>query len=609
METLEIAQARSINVYEIIEARSKEICDRRKLAIDTADEFNREYPLFTPNHPLLSDFDWVIKNVEFLFLYDYIYRSTHGPRECYTLFKALTTKYDLEEDYNRLLCSRNDDEIHSIKNKWLDFAAHLAAFFLNMEDDEKLDYLFKKEDFVSYFFRYSEIYSEAIVQLYYIGTLRILYCERNGFRLLGDPNKLIRFINNNPKAKINPEMLLDDRFVKAIAHNVNPIEFYDQLCAISQAGAIGVQPFLEEHKKFCDHMISKIEDGIIPSLDESDIENSEKSVHFMYKIYKKQILEKIREKFKGKDIGKKTMLQELTKYVVMGLWMSRNFETDPHNLFIDIETLYEFAIAHDRDLKGFHFYEFLMNFEDADLETILEFYEKTKDIPLKSILYDDWMQEKIQMIDEINSSLWSLSELEPQTDENDGLTHYDITDLRGKILVSNTCVNAKDRKKVDELIAKVRNGKLGVIYMSLQDAEHQVVYRDEEPDGQTSIKFIFGPLDHDKVGIVNHEDAYSIGITEVAKNNLSIYKRRLYTVDELMNDTWRYNEISYMASPEPFMPIGLLAEERITAGERYVAEELGIPIYFRKDIINTVSSRSHLTQKLLEHRYRHMRQF
>lgn len=608
METLDIAQIDSMDIYEIIEVKSKEICDYGKLTIAKRDEFNENYPLFTSGHPLLRDFDWVHDNVEFLFTHSLMYRKIQGPRECYMLFKALTSKYDLEDDYNHLLCSQSGEEIRRIKYKWADFAYYLVAFFFDIQG-ENLDYLYQKEDFVSYFLRYSEIYSEAIIQLHYIGNLKILNYEHNGFKLFDDPHKLIRLIDNNPEIEIDPAMLLNDRFIKAIAHIANPIEFCDQLCAISQTRSVGVQPFLEEHKKFCDQIISKIEDGIIPTLNETDVEDSKKSVHSMYEMYKDEILEKIREKFIDEDISKKTMLQELTKYAVMGLWISRNFETDPHNLFIDIKTLYEFAIAHDRDLKGIYYYEFLMNFEDADLDTILEFYEKTKDIPLKSILYDDWMQEKIQMVDEINSSLWSLSDLEAQTDEKGELSHYDITDLRGKILVSNTCIDVNDREKVDELIKNVNDGKLGVIWISLQDAEHQVVYRDEEPNGQISIKFIFGTLDHNKVGIVNHEDAYSIGITEVDRHNLSHYKRRLYTVDELMSETWHYNEISYMASPEPFMPIGLLAEERITDGERYVAKKLGIPIYFRQNVINKVTSGNHLPQKLLKYHYNHMNQF
>jgi len=65
---------------------------------------------------------------------------------------------------------------------------------------------------------------------------------------------------------------------------------------------------------------------------------------YSFNSMEKQVVERI-FKIRGVDfLPKKNVYVELSKYMIVGMYMSRNFQTDPYNLLIDIETLYEFAV-------------------------------------------------------------------------------------------------------------------------------------------------------------------------------------------------------------------------------------------------------------------------
>lgn len=73
------------------------------------------------------------------------------------------------------------------------------------------------------------------------------------------------------------------------------------------------------------------------------------------------------------------------------MFISRNYETDPYNVLIDIETLDEFANQNNRYLRGYNIYDFLVNYESKSVFKIIEFYLKNKDLLLREMLYYDWL--------------------------------------------------------------------------------------------------------------------------------------------------------------------------------------------------------------------------
>ena len=56
--------------------------------------------------------------------------------------------------------------------------------------------------------------------------------------------------------------------------------------------------------------------------------------------------------------------------------MSKHFETDSHNLYIDIEMLYQISKDYHILLKGEVVYKFLMNYERMTVFEIIEMCKK-----------------------------------------------------------------------------------------------------------------------------------------------------------------------------------------------------------------------------------------
>lgn len=574
MDSLKKSTLEKISKY--IYSKSREVFDFTKATEEESQNFKSSFPLFISHHELLRDFDWVYKYAEFLFKNIYYYWDLHGTEEYYTLFKAITRKYDMEKDYQRFLQQDGQDKTW-LRDKWEFFAIDMIDYFCS--SNPSIDELSTKPDFIDYFFRYPEIYTPSILSRAKNRRLnKIFESERIVPYYINHSDEF--FSSQLINSEIGKKIFFDTRFIRNVARTSNILDFYEHLRIISRFSC--ELPYIDEHKRFCDEEVTKIDDGILSVL----FDEYSKAPDYISKQYytneplNYQILRRVLKIYDIKQMPKRLFFQCLSKYYLIGFFMSRHFETDPYNLLIDIDTLYQFAKKHSNELKGFYIYEFLLFFEEYDLEDILKIYESAKKLPLKEMLYDDWQQEKTFMVDDINSSLCKLENL-PLGKTCDGITYRDIDDFDSCILVTNTCIDIQSKGAVQKLLKDVLSGQRGVECLSFHDSSHKGIYRDEEEEGQTSIKFIMGPLDSKRVGIVYHRDAYSKGITEIEPYGRKAYKRKLFTAQELLNWTTSYNEITHLASGEPFLPVGVLVEETITDIEKEVADTLGVPIYFR----------------------------
>lgn len=568
------------NVSETIERIAEKEIDNHFLSKgkDCIDDDN--FPANIPHHPLLRDFEWVYDHAELLLKSIGLYDEMQGVEEYYVLFKALTKKYDVEEDYRKLLYKSQEDNSWFM-DKWLIFATLIIGAFCSYPLCGKLE-LLKKEYFVEYFLRYPKLYTPTILKNMSDEMFaKFFENERLKSYYRENPMELLT-LSNDFLSRIESSYFLDTRFIKNFSDTTNVFDFYRCLRMLSDIGIVGEQPFIDEHINFIDREVAGMSDGIFPSLQEEYEKASEyiDNESFFHYASMNETTKRILSKAGVEKMPKKEFYQHFSKYLLVGLFMSRYFETDPYNLMIDIETLYRFARSHGHGLHGYFIYEFLVNFEQYSTEDILKFYEEAKNKNLKDILYDDWMREKIFMIEDIDASLCNLSTLPEKTNEN-GVVYRDINDFDDCILVTNTCIDIRSKENVEKLLKNVMSGKRGVECLSFHNRHHQGIYRDEEPPNQTSVKFIMGPLDPRRVGIVYHKDAFSKGITEIEDYGIDYYKRRLYTAKELLKQTKTYSEITHLASGEPLMPIGLLVEEIITPEEERIAKELGVPIYFR----------------------------
>lgn len=539
-------------------------------------------PAKIPSNPLLTDYNWVYEHAEELFCNSKLYYQKYQSTDAYyTLFKALTNKYSLENDYDEMLFSN----IPALKMKWKSFAYNLIDF-LTHAFDKRLKELLNKPDVINYFLKYQEIYDINTIMLFsHEGIEKFLEHPQIAALYTNNYTNLIQLIKNNPKITISPKIILSEKIIKDMSRTHHIEEFYYNLYFIREQ--VSDQPFLDEQCKFCDEQIKNIKNGIIPCYQEEYKKSKNEISHNElnnYNYMQRQVMERIFQKNNLETLPKNYLYQELSKYMIIGMYISRNYQTDPYNLLIDIETLQEFATTENRQLQGQEIYNFLTSFEDKTINEIIDFYHQGKSLPLMDILYDDWTTEKNKFIEELNSKMYMPLDNPLITKNN--ITYYDITDIEEPILVHNTVIEIDNKKKINEMIEHIKQGTKYRICLSIQDKNHNTFYEEDHTKQKRTIKLAYGPLTPNRVGTICHTDAYSKGATEIEIDNQN-YKRRLYTMKSFMDKTTDYNELVYLINSIPFPPIGIICEDEITPEEQAIASELNIPILYRQKKTST----------------------
>ena len=541
-------------------------------------EYNDNNPAKIPNNPLLTNYDYVYEHAEELLCQSSLYYQRNQPTEAYyTLFKAITTKYPMEEDYNKILYENND----SLKWKWR-FYTNTLINFLYYSFDNRIKELLNKPDVINYILRYPKIFTiDTLTETSHMAIEVLLENQSIANYYIEDYNRLIQLIRKQPKITIPHRIILDDKIIKDMSRTPHIEEFYYKLHFIREQ--VSDQPFLDEHSKYCDEQVSQISNGILPTYQEEYKKAKDNitydSLYYVNNSMQRQVMNRIFQRSHQEILPKQYVYQELSKYMIMGMFLSRNYQTDPYNLLIDIDTLLEFSKPENILLEGQEIYEFIASFEDKTLEQIIEFYEKCKNQPLMETLYDDWNNQKDAFTEELNSSLFTLSQAPQVTKDN--ITYYDISDIEEPILVHNTSIPLDNEKRIKEMIKQIKQGHKHRICLSVQDQNHNVFYTEEQHKNTKTIKFAFGQLEKNRVGTIYHKDAYSQGINKIESENFN-YKRRLYTLKSFMEQTSNYNEINYLIDNTPFIPIGIICEDEITEQEQRIAKDLNIPILYRK---------------------------
>lgn len=559
---------------------------------------NDNDPARVPNNPLLANFDYVYEHAEQIYCRNKLtYQQYQGFEQYYTLFKALITKYPLEEDYDKYL--RGDLGLTMLEFKWKIFLTNLLDF-MNHAFDERLEQFLNKQDVIEYFLKYRILFDADTMSIFgALGMSNVLQYDHIARHYVEDHRRMINLIRKHPHIVIPTKLMLDKKLIKSMARTHHLETFYYQLSFICEQ--VSESAYLEEHKKFCDEQIEGIEDGILPCYKEVYSKSKKmislENIPRCHNALEQQVIVRIFTRMNVDKLLSKYLYQEMSKYMLIGLFISRTYETDPYNLMIDIETLYEFASTHNKKLHALPVYELLTSFESKSIEQLIVFYESSKKLPLMEMLYDDWNRLKYEFIDELNMNIFNLDMVKSQTNST-GITYYDISDVECPIIVHNTSISIDNPKHIDELIERVLCGQKQVLSLSVQDQEHNCFYEEEQSKYKRTIKFVFGRLQPNKVGIIWHSDAYSQGIDRVEVEN-TYYKRMHYTLDEFMDRTADFNEIVYAVNGEPFLPLGLLCEDEITDVECEVARKLSIPILYRKkkEIIKRVNQ----DKRLIKH--------
>jgi hypothetical protein len=536
-------------------------------------------PTKIPNNPLLTNYEWVYEHVEEIFIRCAIdYQQNQGIEQYYTFFKALTNKYSVEEDYLKYLKSNNELYL----SRWHTFASKLLNF-IGSAFDERLEKLLEKKEVMDYLKKYPALYDNDLLASSYSYIIAKFLEDRSYHNYyINNYHNLILLIRKfPPNFNLPTDLMLNEKIIKDMSRTHHIEDFYFELAFIKEK--VCVLPYLDEHIKYCDEQVSNIKNGILPFYEERHNKSKEnielEDIYYSFNNMEQQVIKRIFEKNNCKTLPKTYIYQELSKYMLVGMYMSRNFETDPYNLLIDIETLYSFAIKNNIQLKGMEVYKFLIHFESFTIGQIIDLYNKSKSINLKEILYDDWNSQKENFINELNSKMLKLDNL--KTTIIDGIECYDITDIDTPILVHNTAIPIDNIEEINRMIDRIKKGYIERICLSVHDENHNKYYEEKETKNKKTIKFAYGPLEHNRVGIVNHTDAYSLDGNTVEVENFD-YKRNLYTLSSFMEQTKIYNEINYVIEGHPFLPIGIICDDVITEEEIEIAKKMNLPIIHRK---------------------------
>ena len=568
------------NIYDAIKSKSGGF-GKTPCTVEEIYEYFNKNPLYQKNNPLLTNYNWVYEHVEDIFINGlFAYQQYQGVDEYYIFFKACINKYRLNDDYEKILSGE-----FFYKNKWRLFAVEFVKFF-GYCFDERLILLLKREDFAKYFLKYIALYEQSVLEDFgSVGMSELLKYEEVANSYVENPRKLISLVRKYPRIELPISLSTNSKIIKHIARTVDVEQFYQDLYFLSDY--VGEMLYIDEHIRFCDEQIKNISDGLLPCL-RNAYENfgrldviKDNIPYFMESKVIWQFAERIFEKTGLEKIPKDIFFTELSKYIIVWMFISRYFETSPYNLLIDIKTLYEFAREHYIKLNGDIVYEFLFAYENMSLEQIIDFYQNMKEVPIKEILYDDWENTKKRFILELNANMLNLDEITLNINSN-GVEYYDITD-NDRVLLVRIDYYYDYHETIDVLINQIKVGSISSVSLSVQDKNHYSFYRKENGN---SIKFIYGPLNPKKVGTIYHEDAYTQGLTQIEHENILFhgYRRRLYTLDKLMAETnpCGYNEIKYSVNGDVFMPLGVLCDNEISDIEIKVAKELGIKIFYRK---------------------------
>ena len=200
-------------------------------------------------------------------------------------------------------------------------------------------------------------------------------------------------------------------------------------------------------------------------------------------------------------------------------------------------------------------------------------------------LYNEW---KKSFIDDLTSRLINI-------DKNKKV--YDITDSDKLLIVHNSHFPVSSLGKMsvyltsafEKKIKSYKSSNKSYISLSIQDKYHNDFYISIGERIKT-VKFVYDKLNHENVGIIYPEDAFSSDLLEcILPMHMPIIfidkVDNFYTVDSFLNNTVFYNEITYKRDDYNYLPSAILCEDEISEYEMKYADILGVPILYRKKYI------------------------
>ncbi len=519
---------------------------------------------------------FINKNLEGIFVY---YGICHSQDYDFYIrvFKAIISKYDVTEDY---LMWENVDDKWPLKNRWSIFASMMVAFLTCTDDDITIK-LFNSDVVRDYLSRFHCIFS-------YVDKFDSLRHEKLS-ALLEIPCYQTEVVGLS-KRKLNHE-IIDGRlswttlpysifynpsFIKKLAHNIDSEEYsyiIDELQLFNDAGIID-----ELHDGFCDKTMSSFDSKkrYFPFLKEASFKDEIRSHTLLLQAYDNL----------SKQLEKPSLIfEEFSKYLIIGFIFSRFFKTPRYNLAIDMKKLVDYI---DNPLRKAVFtfdnadiYYQLVNYKDVDIKTLVALYEALKSKDIMSEFYDDWHKAQQEIVMELNANTLNGRNLGIYNELLTNTLGVPVYELNGQdyyMITRNTSLDVRKENIKAELDDK--RYSRSYLSLSIQDQKHLTSYYHDNHSNcrQYDLKFVYGSLDEQYLGMFYCEDAYTNGISSVEyQSNAS---RLLLPLPELMENTNYYNDITYYKRAN-LQPVAILCEDEINPEQARVAITLNLPIILR----------------------------
>lgn len=275
-----------------------------------------------------------------------------------------------------------------------------------------------------------------------------------------------------------------------------------------------------------------------------------------------------------------SVLINLTNKEFNDILIDRFFKEVPYNFLLNLNTLIDFNLKNNVIEKD-NLKKYIEIKENNKFDrNLYESFDKSKDYV--SIFYDDFKTSKNCSYGLLNDSLVDIDKIKGQQNVNLSMIHnVPIYEFNGEpfyLLIHNTSQMVTDGLVPESIFHE--NRKNDGISLSLISNNKMDYYNDY----MKSIVFGFDKINIEQIIHLYNSDSFSFYKLDSDKVSNRITK--LYTPENLINDTDGYNEIVYQEktknteflNPKELRPSYLVVFDEITNAEIMVAKEYNIPI-------------------------------
>lgn len=272
----------------------------------------------------------------------------------------------------------------------------------------------------------------------------------------------------------------------------------------------------------------------------------------------------------------KKYLYEYDKNNFKEILIDRFFKDIPYNFLKNLKVMMDYnktintTILNERK----SIYEKILNFDNLSFPEIKKLYEECKKISnLSELFYEDYRNMKNNSYTNLISSAINPNNLSLKKSNEYGIPIYE---LNGEKFFAFVHVTSASREDVYNPNIWVENNKEG-LSLSYIGSDNIVTFSDPFEN----IVFGFSNLDYNRIVHLRNDDSFSSYNSNY--NDASRYVQKMYTPQNLIDNTNRYNEIVYQEKnknipQEKVKPDYIVCYDDIKEGDLKVAMNYNLPI-------------------------------